>query len=210
MYRETEDKRHWAILGMNTNKPDLYGMLRGDEALLSRFVIIHFKPIPTSFDWQIHVNKYLKDPCFGYSLKKYLEEDYEIPEDFTIDRCYGGDKKEFITNALKEHRTSADEWFDRLEFQERTVKKIPYKYILKNEIKSSYDTVVKGNNKTHNTQSLLTFLTDLGFVQINTKIDKKTEVILRIETEKYDKLMEERRGDMPCEDFDDDGDTDAY
>jgi hypothetical protein len=34
--RETADEEHGAIIGLNTDQPDLYGLIPGDDALISR------------------------------------------------------------------------------------------------------------------------------------------------------------------------------
>jgi hypothetical protein len=62
----------------------------------------------------------------------------------------------------------------------------------------------------HNFQSLLRFLTELGFKEIETKMRGKTQTVLRIEADKYDAIMAERKGDIPYEDWDGEPDPDAF
>jgi hypothetical protein len=196
MYQETQDKRHWAMFGMNSNKSDLYGMIRGDEALISRLVILHFKP-RGDFDWQgsAVADHFIKDPCFAYSFKRYLETEYVIPDDFTTDRYYGKDKDEFIAEALSHNKTTVDEWLELLNIspdtilQDTTFKKVPYKYIVKNEAYKHYDRNSRSGAQKYNVQNFMKALKDKGFVEIKTRIQGAQYVILRMEAAKWESMM---------------------
>ena len=114
MYRESESIQNKAICGMNTNQSDLYGLIRGDEALLSRLVIIEFKPRTPELDWEAAKKKFIKNSSFACSLYKYLLEDLEIAEDFSPCRYRSSEKDEFIKNAKKNSKTNIEEWIETI------------------------------------------------------------------------------------------------
>ena len=96
-----------AIAGMNTNDSTLYGLIRADRATKSRMVIVEFKPtIYTPAEFRKIADYYTKNVDFAYSLYKYLKEDLEIPDDFTVSRYEGTEKDEFIKNAQTSNRNN--------------------------------------------------------------------------------------------------------
>jgi hypothetical protein len=210
MYKTTEDKRHWAIVGMNTTKSDLYGMIRGDEALRSRLVILDFKPKTPDVDWSDVVRKFIGNPDFGYSLKRYLTDDYVIPKDFSTNRYYGADKDEFMRRALSENRTTLDDWFEALEEQHQdhcgllrttTFNGVAHVYMSLNDIYADYEKSVKNGVK-FGKAKVLKYLTDKGFVEINTRISGRGLRIYRMETTRWQAIVEQICGGVPFEEAD--------
>ena len=108
MYKGNEEVINCAIIGMNTNDPKLYGFVRtDDDAALDRLVIIEFKPSDLSKkQFRDKAEYFLGNRDFSYSLYKYLLEDLEIPEDFTISRYDGIEKDEFILKANQTYKNS--------------------------------------------------------------------------------------------------------
>jgi hypothetical protein len=106
-----------------------------------------------------------------------------------------------------------DEWFNKLKLdeygsilQEKKFKGIPYVLMVKNKIKDSYDNSVKSTNKGYNLHSIVQFLIDIGFSEINTTLNGRSEVILRMPRDKYDLLIDERKGELLYEAPDDEDD----
>lgn len=95
-----------AIVSINTNSPDLFGMIYGDQALLSRMVILDFKPPVSKEDGLTFKRKYGFDDTapdyrarlnlFAASFYYYLRYVYVIPSDFTPERYDGEDKMKVI------------------------------------------------------------------------------------------------------------------
>jgi hypothetical protein len=202
VYQETMEKRHWAIFGMNTNKSDLYGMIRGDEALISRLAVVHFKP-QGSLDWggmdgtPRLSDKWMKNPNFGYSFKRYLETEYVIPSDFTSVRYYCQDKFDFIADALRKNKTTIDEWLELLHnssdpiLHDGKFQKIDCKYLIKNQCYRHYEQNTRASADKFKAQNFMKVLIEKGFVEKNTKLHGESVVILRIETEKWLELVKD-------------------
>ena len=115
MYQTTKAVEHTAIVGMNSNDPTLFGLIRADEATLSRLVIIEFKErdFPEA-RWNDYKDQFYGNPDFAYSLYYYLKNDIEIPEDFHVNRYRSQEKDEFIQNARQRSRNSVELWVESL------------------------------------------------------------------------------------------------
>ena len=115
MYRETKAVRNSAIVGMNTNDPNLYGLTRSDEATKTRLVIIEFKDNNlTPQEWANVREKYIDNADFAYSLYTYLSEELEIPSTFSISRYNGEEKYDFINKACANNKNSLELWFESI------------------------------------------------------------------------------------------------
>jgi hypothetical protein len=220
MYRETEEKRHWALFGMNTNKSDLYGMIRGDEALISRLVIIQFKPAD-DLDWggvgskPKLSDKYMKNPNFGYSFKRYLETEYVMPADYSPNRYYLQDKQDFINEALQQNKTTIDEWIELISenatiLHNARFQKVDYRYLIKNECYKHYELNTRSGADKFKPQNFFKALVDKGFEEKNTTINSKKVVILRIETTKWEQLIATDAADFEEMDPDSDDNIQIY
>ena len=64
--------------------------------LLSRLVIIEFKPRTPELDWEAAKKKFIKNSSFACSLYKYLLEDLEIAEDFSPCRYRSSEKDDLL------------------------------------------------------------------------------------------------------------------
>jgi hypothetical protein len=103
------DEKHNAILGFNTNQPDLYGVIRGDEALISRLALLHFKPKPDNLDWDevkkdLLVNDDTNLNNIGFTLYTDLKNNYKIPDRFKTSRYYSEDKNKLIEQLRGENK----------------------------------------------------------------------------------------------------------
>jgi hypothetical protein len=129
MQKVCKADEHRAIVGMNCNTSDLYGMIRTrDEALKSRLVITEFKPNQLSKRELNKITKdFIRDPCFGYSLYRYLKDDLDIPEDYCTDRYEGEDKDQFFEKYKLDERNqnNVDIWlieqYEELKKEEMSV-----------------------------------------------------------------------------------------
>ena len=90
-----------ALVGMNTNQPDLYGLVRAEKATKSRLVVIYFSKGMPQEEWQRRLeefgvnrgnkNKYYNQYTIGASLWEYFKN-RKIPSTFYPDRYCGEDK----------------------------------------------------------------------------------------------------------------------
>ena len=114
-----------AIIGLNTNKNDLYGLIYGDEALISRLVIIDFKDalppaewtrIKKSFGLDDTDEHYLeKKQYLAASLYHYLKSYYTIVEKFNPSRYYEPEKYELIKRLRSSSGSVPDAFLNQLE-----------------------------------------------------------------------------------------------
>ena len=106
MYEDVHAGTNRAIVMLNTNSPDLFGMIYGDQALLSRMVILDFKPPVSIAERQAFKRKYGLDDTadnyeqtknvFAASLYHYLRYKYPIPDSYTNERYDGADKERIL------------------------------------------------------------------------------------------------------------------
>jgi hypothetical protein len=210
---------------MNTNKSDLYGMIRGDEALISRVVVLRFRP-RGALDWDAVRAKFLNlDATFGYSLKHYLETEYDIEANapkFSVSRYYEQDKYDFINEALGNNKTTVDEWLDVLHtaadcssaaehgfavqsiLRDATFKGVAFKYVVKNECYKHYEQNTRAGADKYKSQNFYKILADKGFVEIQTRIYGAKVVILRMEAANWDAMMQASGPVAAYEDMDND------
>lgn len=123
MYKVTETAEHKAIISINTNQKDLYGLVNSEPADLRRLVIIEFKEATADViaQWESVVDKTIHDPDFGYSLFHYMCYDYKIPEWFKpTEHCTPDIRDEYIKRAKGENENPISRWLGWL-----MAKKIP-------------------------------------------------------------------------------------
>ena len=112
MYKAPQNARFRFMLMLNSNQPDLYGMVRGKEpALWSRFVILPFKEEKLDDAvWDAvrkkagiednDIDNYSEGKrIFLGSLYRYLKDEYQLPEGFVPERYYSPARDEFIRHA---------------------------------------------------------------------------------------------------------------
>lgn len=112
MYQETTEGTYKCIFSVNTNSPDLFGLVRADQPTIERLVIVHFKPIQEGeedmqeFIRSIGFDETLPDfhermHVFAASFYHYLKHIYKNPfiddfEKWSPERYYGADKDQII------------------------------------------------------------------------------------------------------------------
>lgn len=213
---DTKACEHHAIIGFNTNQKDLYGLIRADEATISRLVILFFKPKPEDLDWdefktEIGLNDKVntEQDAFnlGYTMYKYLKEEYDISNKFSPCRYYEQEKFDLIDTLRKDNKNSIDSWLNELRYDDadesdeyipneykllvkKRIKGIEYTCIknVKREINKSYSYFVKETNAstTFKIDSIIQSLKDKGFKEIASSGIRW----LRIETIIYEKLVD--------------------
>ena len=108
LYHEAETDEIRAICSLNTNSNDLYGLIRADNAVISRLVILNFKPKLTNQEWDEFkdsvglndrdVNYKANCQKFAAAFYHYLRYTYEIPDGFNTVRYSGSDKDKIIND----------------------------------------------------------------------------------------------------------------
>ena len=191
MYKETESSKNKAIVGFNTNQPDLYGLVRADKATLSRLVIIEFKDYDNSFDWDDMKNKYINDPNFAYSLYKYLLEEFEIPSTFKTYRYHSPEKDEFIRRACNRSKNNVESWLEGANenelFAKQTWSGVEYYWCKTNYLVESYKNYCRDNGEkfSFKRDNFISQLIQMGFEE---KTVKGTRM-LRIQSNRFDELV---------------------
>jgi hypothetical protein len=203
LYKGTVKGEHHAIIGLNTNQPDLYGLIRGDNALIERLVILHFKPKDEDTKW----GEMRKDLCLdnrarrndiAYSLYKYLRDDYIIKQKFSPSRYYEQEKFDLINKLRQSNKNSIDSWFCEFRswttadsnysvFKSASWGGVNYVYCKKLETFTNYRDTTKSNcNSTiFKQENVYKYLTSKGFEE--KRINGNN--ILRIQLEKFQQLL---------------------
>ena len=120
-----------ALIGMNTNQPDLYGLVRSKKATRSRLVAVYFSKGMSQEQWQSKLsrfgiergnrNKYKNQFIVGASLWAYFES-MEIPKTFYPDR-YNGEDRDKLFEKLRAFRASGpDKFLNWLNSQNQHIK----------------------------------------------------------------------------------------
>ena len=108
-YQKAHAGAYKFIMAMNTNAPDLYGLINADGAVKNRMVILKFKPAPPQDEWNAFLSRIgmlraapdydMTSRRFGASLHRFLAHDWVPPpefcpnlEDWKADRYAGDDK----------------------------------------------------------------------------------------------------------------------
>ena len=129
MYRESESAEIRAIVSLNTNSNDLYGLVRADDAVISRLCILSFKPAPTNTEWErfkreIGLDERMPDYHktkleFAAALYHYLKYTYKNPylpnmEAYSPVRYNGTDKDMIIKELLQNSERLSNRFIKRL------------------------------------------------------------------------------------------------
>lgn len=113
MYKVTETAEHKAIISINTNQKDLYGLINSDPADLRRLVIIEFKEATREVieNWEKVIDVTINNPDFGYSLFHYMCYEYKIPDWYKYsDHCTPDIRDEYITRSKGENENQIMRW----------------------------------------------------------------------------------------------------
>jgi hypothetical protein len=152
MHCETQQSTNQAIWGCNSDKSDLYGLIRADDATISILVILHSKPRPLELDCDA-----------GFSLWHYLMFEYGIVNEFTIEDDNQVEKNELIMQLKCTAKSSFKCWFESLTFYDplnqylnqphnmlllQTDVKDGLSYVVlhHNEVSKSYDCYMRAGN----------------------------------------------------------------
>lgn len=198
MYKEVKSSRNWAIFGMNTNQKDLYGLARGDKALIDRLVILNFKDnVYSTEELDQKCRGFISNSNFAYSLYHYLANVREIRKGFSPVRYYGKDKYDFLRGATAENKNSVEDWFveccDIEGFtHERKLKDGTIEiFIFEKQANDSYNTWKQYHkDRKCMIQYIKETMKKLGFSYATTTIDKIKGVhIYKIEKTKYEEIM---------------------
>lgn len=195
MYKEVKSARNWAIFGMNTNQKDLYGLARGDKALIDRLVILNFKDnVYPAEELNEKCRGFISNPNFAYSLYHYLSSVREIRHGFSPVRYYGQDKYDFIRGATAENKNSVEDWFvechEGLNHERKNKDGSIDIVIFEKVANESYKTWRSYHKDRQCIQYIKATMEKLGFKRTTTTINKVKGVpIYRIEKTKYDEIM---------------------
>jgi len=190
MYNETKAARNWAIYGMNTNKKDLYGLIRADDATISRLVILNFKDTPYPKD---EMNKkchsFIDNPNFAYSLYHYLAEVRKIRECFNPCRYYGKDKYDFINSAQGDNKNSVEDWLVE-SYEELKHKNKTYIFFIEKLANDSYKQWKDNHKDRQCFQYIKDTMDKLGFKRTTTTINKAKGIpIYRMDETEFKALI---------------------
>ena len=217
---DTKANEHHAIVGFNTNQKDLYGLIRADDATISRLVILYFKPKDESLNWDEFKSEIgLNDKCctlqdslnLGYSMYYYLKTKYDIKQSFSPCRYYEQEKFDLISKLRNENKNSIDSWLCELKdidcddyvpyeyklLQTKKIKGVEYICIkcTQRDIGNSYIKFMRDTNTCTNTfkpDTIIQALIEKGF----TKIKSQGYYWLRIEVEAFEKLRQTHDDDI--------------
>ena len=136
VYENVTTGTNRAIVMINTNSPDLYGMIYADQALLSRMVVLDFKPPVSIEDGKAFKKKYGFDDTaddykdrlnlFAASFYHYLRYVYPIPEGFTTERYDGKDKYEIIQRLRQNSQRLPMRFIKKLSIKPEQYTENPY------------------------------------------------------------------------------------
>ena len=127
MYSDTTDGTNNAIIGVNTNQPDLYGLATtNDTALKARLVVLLFKEEHmtgeqwaakfTEFDLNNNRPDYQQqEEKFAAALYHYLRYTYKIVDGFTPNRYNQPDKQEVLDQLRRKAGRLPDRFMASLE-----------------------------------------------------------------------------------------------
>jgi hypothetical protein len=131
LYKDTVGAINIAIVGCNTNKDDLYGLIRlaVDSPEIQRVVLLNFiNPLPVSVWDEFKLSIGLLDSKnteedrrnLGFTLYQYLKHEYKIAKDFNSCRYFGNDKYVLWKQLQSTNKSYIDRWLSRLRFENCT------------------------------------------------------------------------------------------
>jgi hypothetical protein len=200
MNKEAEERQLNLIASFCCNIPDLYGVVRADDALISRLVIIEMLECCDKQAFHRFTQKYdPSTPSFKYSLDQWLLKDFVIPEDFRPCRYYSSEKYEFVKQAKQSKSNSLEQWLSHLltdcesMFQSQTFKQVPYRTINQSTANRLYKDYMSGKNQVFSEQNVIQLLIEQGFEQCKIHGTR----LLRISTQKFDELRDKYDDGIP-------------
>ena len=221
MYAESLAARNWAIVGMNTNQTDLYGLVRGPHPLIPRLVInppmskpgLNWNLVKKAWSDRIAMDKkaksFTENPNFAYSLYHYLAFERIIRNDFSTVRYDGKDKYDFIEKARMGNKNTVEEWFTECHdvlFKERKSRNKIYMNVSVTNANDSYKDYKDRSRNQYAPMKINETMERLGFTMMNTTVKHKGVRLWLIEKKKYDELINRLNDDDDLDviEFDDD------
>ena len=198
-----------AIVGCNTNKTDLYGLIRAPEAERVQMVILWFKLKPEDLNWddfktEIGLNdaKCSEQDRFnlGYTLFHYLKYEYKIYDGFSVTKYFSKERDEIIQKLQKMSKNHLENWLTQLTLKdnysdhailEHKKDRNKNEYIAIKENQKSIDASFQkfrrdtGCDVNYKANTIITTLIEKGFEQIKTNGDR----YLRIPKAKFEELI---------------------
>ena len=201
MYAENESARNWAIVGMNSNDPTLYGLIRGDNALKERLVILKFNS-PWS-DKKALMNfhhSFTDNPNFAYSLYHYLKFDHVIPEEFIPARYYGNDKWKIIDEMKMANKNAVEIYLKnkmRDIFYPKKMRSTDERImaVIVENLSQSYNDYVKERDLKFAPPKVNETMKQLGFRERNMKINNKQHTHWWIGRDKFEEVYKKLNGE---------------
>jgi hypothetical protein len=180
-------------------------MIRADEALISRLVILHFRDIPGNKQafWEKTKKELFGENSeidIGFTLYTDLKDNYEIYKGFSTCRYYGDDKVSLLAELRDKNKNSIDSWFQELSFAADTYEddfqgillnkknkmKEEFVAIQRSKISKSYSEYMRKNPRgtAFKTENVLRFLEEKGF----TVVKSGGTYFYQIRKEEFEKL----------------------
>lgn len=176
MCKDVKKENDYAIDVLNTNHPDLYGMLNSnDKALLSRFCIMRFKERNinlSEFATDINV---IDDESFAYSLYKYLMN-LDLTA-FIAQRLFDRYDSSIVREQLKKIKGSPlDEFIESIDtyWYDRLYKGEHIEYITVTDMKAYYKNYSRDNKFKFGQEAFNNELEGMGVTQKPILVDGKT------------------------------------
>jgi hypothetical protein len=174
-------------MNVNSNDKTIYGITRGDKALLSRMVFIELLSIKNYEEfYQWSQNEYNPStPEFKRAMYLWLRDEFQAPSDYTPNRYIDHpEKDEYIKSANMTKKNSVEMWMSNAYsmFTQYKMGGITYKKEVISVLYEDYK-----NSKPNGLFTLDNFtkqLIQMGFEQKLTHNRK----ILRIETQAFNEL----------------------
>jgi hypothetical protein len=192
------------IMNVNSNDKTIYGITRGDKALLSRMVFIELLSIKDSYE-QFYLwsqNEYNPStPEFKRSMYLWLRDEFQAPADYTPNRYIDhAEKDEYVTSANMTKKNSVEMWMSNAydQFTQYKMSGTTYKKAVTNELYEAYK-----NSKPHSVFTIDSFtkqMISMGFEQKLTHNRK----VLRIEAKAFDELYKVLNDGIEIDDCEED------
>jgi hypothetical protein len=203
MCADTKQKNDYSIDVLNTNDAGVYGLLKGDKALLSRLCIIRLK------ERDIKKSEYFKDINviddinFGYSLYNYLMN-VNLSEFIAKSKFnrYDLNETDIIAKQLLEIKRSLfDDFIDSIydRFTLKKYKGVEVDVITCQDLLILYDSFMRNSKYKRTNSSIENELTMKGFTKQRIRFNGDRPMV-------YYRPHIEKPDDEKCDAFDDDDD----
>ena len=145
IHKSLRQGRNQAMLCLTTNRKDIAGLSRVDNAMYERLVIVDFKKATVESKEEVHTISKLSDlknaiyetpqaKSFTYAFFNYLKG-LTLPDSFTEDRYEGSEKDVLLAISQVSQQTYVEDWLIDIaqnNIHHKTIKSGEYAYISKN------------------------------------------------------------------------------